>query len=62
MARPFVSERELVMRVQDEVHLAKALRIVVIRNGQLTLTNPAENFFQAVDFDRDPDQSFDLTH
>lgn len=55
VARPFVSQRDLVMRVQDQVGLASRLRIVIVRSGQLTLTDAAETFWRAVDFD-DPDE------
>jgi uncharacterized protein (DUF433 family) len=42
--------RELVQRVQREVRLDSALRIVVIRNGQLVLTTQTDQFVRSVDF------------
>jgi uncharacterized protein (DUF433 family) len=54
-ARPFleVSGRELVYRVQDEVHLEKSLQLVVVRNGQLVLSEPAAEFVSSVRFGKD---------
>lgn len=51
-ARPWLEEggRELVMRVQEEVHLEKPLQLVVVRNDQLVLSAPADQFVQSVDF------------
>jgi uncharacterized protein (DUF433 family) len=49
-ARPFVSERELVLTVQEDVGLAKELRLVLVRNDQLVLTDPAQNFFDSAQF------------
>jgi hypothetical protein len=51
-ARPWLEEggRELVMRVQEEVHLEKPLLLVVVRNDQLVLSSPADQFVQSVDF------------
>ena len=52
-AKPFVSDRELVLRIQESVGLASPLRLVVVRSGQLLLTSPAEQFWRAVEFDRE---------
>lgn len=41
--------RELIWQVQEEVGLERPLRLVV-RNAQLTLTQPADNFVQSADF------------
>ena len=51
-ARPFldVEGRELVMRVQERVGLERAAQLVVIRNGQLVLAAPAEQFQSAVGY------------
>lgn len=51
-ARPFlnVAGRELVMEVQQAVGLDNALRIVVVRNGQVVLAEPAQQFVRAADF------------
>lgn len=52
-ARPLldVEGRELVLKTQDEVHLEKALRLVVVlRNGQLALTPSAERFVSSVEY------------
>jgi uncharacterized protein (DUF433 family) len=43
--------REIVERVQEEVKLERRLQLVVVRNGQLVLTLPAEQFIESVDFD-----------
>jgi uncharacterized protein (DUF433 family) len=49
-ARPFVNDRELVLAVQEDVGLAKGLRLVLVRNDQLVLTDPAQNFFESAQF------------
>ena len=51
IARPFVSGKELVEQVQVQVGLEKKLHMVVIRNGQLVLSEPAEHFIRAVEWD-----------
>ncbi|NYE71799.1 DUF433 domain-containing protein [Microlunatus parietis] len=55
VARPFldVEGRELVRVVQDEVGLEKSLQLVVVRNGQLVLTETTERFRSAVEYDTD---------
>lgn len=52
-ARPFVAGRELVLKVQESVGLDRDLQLVVIRNDQIVLTDPAVSFFEAVEFDDD---------
>jgi uncharacterized protein (DUF433 family) len=54
-ARPLLDAagQELVMRVQEETDLDPSLRLVVVRNGQLVLTMPADNYRRSVDFDED---------
>lgn len=49
-ARPLLEQegRDLIWNVQEEVGLDRKLRLVV-RSGQLTLTQPAENFMRAAD-------------
>jgi uncharacterized protein (DUF433 family) len=47
-----VSGRELVMRVQEATALDSELRLVVVRSGQLLLSNPAESFTQRARYDR----------
>jgi len=55
-ARPFTAGRELVLRVQESVGLDTALSLVVVRSGQLLLTDPAGHFLEAVVFgDADDD-------
>ena len=49
-ARPYALDRELVMEMQESVHLERGLHLVLVRNGQLVLTAPAEKFFQAAQF------------
>lgn len=39
--------------IQDEVGLAASLRLVVVRNGQLLLTEPAAQFRRSADFGED---------
>jgi uncharacterized protein (DUF433 family) len=36
--------------VQEDVGLAKGLRLVLVRNDQLVLTDPAQNFFESAQF------------
>lgn len=54
-ARPFleVEGRELVRLVQDEVGLGRELRLVVVRNGQLVLTETTEKFRSTIDYEGD---------
>lgn len=51
-ARPFVAVagRELVMEVQDEVGLERELRLVVIRNDQIVLSDPALKFHRSAEY------------
>lgn len=51
-ARPYldVEGRELVRVVQEEVGLERQLRIVVVRNDQVVLTEPAERFKRSAEF------------
>ena len=54
-AQPFldVHGRELVMRTQDEVGLERPLQLVVVRNEQLVLAEPARQFVESVDYEGD---------
>lgn len=54
-ARPFldVEGRELVRLVQDEVGLERPLQLVVVRSGQLMLTEATERFKAALEYDGD---------
>ncbi|CAJ1506248.1 DUF433 domain-containing protein [[Mycobacterium] kokjensenii] len=54
-ARPFldVEGRELVRVVQERVGLERPLQLVVVRNGQLVLAVPAEQFQSAVGYTDD---------
>lgn len=46
-----VANRELVLRVQDEAGLSgRAAPLIVIRNGQMVLAEPARSFVEKVDF------------
>lgn len=51
-ARPYldVAGRELVWRIQDEVNLERDLQLVVVRNDQLVLADPAARFKRSVVF------------
>jgi uncharacterized protein (DUF433 family) len=51
-ARPYldVEGRELVRVVQEEVGLERQLRIVVVRNEQVVLADPAERFRRSAEF------------
>jgi uncharacterized protein (DUF433 family) len=53
-ARPFldVEGRELVRRVQDSVGLERGLQLVVVRSGQLLLTDEAERFRDSLEYDK----------
>jgi uncharacterized protein (DUF433 family) len=48
-----VEGRELVRLVQDEVGLGRELRLVVVRNGQLVLTETTEKFRSTIDYEGD---------
>ncbi len=54
-ARPFldVEGRELVRVVQERVGLERSLQLVVVRNGQLVLAVPAQQFQSAVTYTDD---------
>jgi len=52
-ARPFVAGRELVLEMQESVGLARDLQLVVIRNDQIILTDPAVSFYQSVEYQDD---------
>ena len=54
-ARPFldVEGRELVQVVQQEVGLDRGLQLVVVRDGQYVLTDPAQRFRSAVEYVED---------
>ena len=45
-----VEGRELVLKIQDSVGLEKPLQLVVVRNGQVILTRPAQQFADSVDY------------
>jgi uncharacterized protein (DUF433 family) len=51
-ARPFldVEGRELVWKVQESVGLEHELQIVVVRNDQIVLTDPAQRFADSASF------------
>ena len=51
-ARPLldVEGRELVRRVQEQVGLERSLQLVVVRNRQLVLAEPAKRFHSAVEY------------
>lgn len=48
-----VEGRELVRKVQESVGLEKELQLVVVRNGQLVLADPAERFREAAEYGDD---------
>jgi uncharacterized protein (DUF433 family) len=54
LARPWLDTagKELVLSVQEEVNLDKKLLLVVVRNDQLVLTLPTDNFVKSADFDQ----------
>jgi uncharacterized protein (DUF433 family) len=56
MAAPYldVEGRELVRKVQDETGVARELQLVVVRNGQLVLATPAQEFADRAEFTGDP--------
>jgi len=49
-SRPLVEGKELVLRVQESVGLEKPLVLVVVRSGQLILSDPASHFVEAVEY------------
>ncbi|TMC06281.1 MAG: DUF433 domain-containing protein [Chloroflexi bacterium] len=54
-ARPFVDGKELVLKVQEAVGLERALVMVVVRSGQLMLSDAANHFLQSVEYGSDDD-------
>lgn len=54
-ARPFVSVsgKELVLKIQDDIDLENGLRLVVVRNGQIVLADPARRFADSTTFEDD---------
>jgi uncharacterized protein (DUF433 family) len=61
-ARPLIDGRELVLRVQESVGLDRALLMVVVRSGQLTLADPASHFVRSVEFGDDEDRTIERIH
>lgn len=49
-ARPYAAGRELVLEAQEAVGLELKLQLVVIRNDQIVLTEPALRFYRAATF------------
>jgi uncharacterized protein (DUF433 family) len=56
--KPYAGERELVFRLQAEGELEPALYMVVLRNDQFVLADPAEAFFRKVEFKEDVAELF----
>lgn len=54
-ARPFVDGKELVLKVQEAVGLERALVMIVVRSGQLMLSDAANHFRQSVEYGADDD-------
>ncbi len=52
-SRPFVAGRELVLEIQDDVRLERDLRIVVVRNDQVVLSDAARRFTDSTMFEDD---------
>ncbi len=52
-SRPFLDThgRELVLRAQEDVGLDRELLLVVVRNDQIVLSQPAQQFVQSAEFD-----------
>jgi uncharacterized protein (DUF433 family) len=61
-ARPLIEGKELVRHVQESVGLDKALLVVVVRSGQLVLSDPANHFIQSVEFSADDDPIVERIH
>ena len=51
--RPLVYDHELVLRIQEETQLDRALAIVVRTGQQLMVSSPVEAYLQKVEFDND---------
>jgi uncharacterized protein (DUF433 family) len=49
-SRPYIAGRELVLEIQDAVKLDRKLQLVVVRNDQIVLTEPADQFYRAAQF------------
>lgn len=54
-AKPLVSVsgKELVLRIQEDVDLENGLRLVVVRNNQIVLADPARRFAETTTFEDD---------
>lgn len=61
-ARPLVDGKDLVLRVQESVGLDKALVLVVVRSGQLSLSEPAHQFVQSVEYGEGTDRIVQRIH
>ncbi len=51
--RPLTHDRDLVLRVQDEAGLDRALRLVVVTTGQLLLSDEVGRFVETVELEDD---------
>lgn len=49
-SKPYVADRDLVLRAQVESGLDQKLYLVVVRNDQLVLNDPANSFFEEVEW------------
>lgn len=49
--RPYVADKELVVRLQAESDVPSSVLLVVERRGQLVLNGPAEVFFEKAEFE-----------
>lgn len=51
-SQPYIGNGELVLSMQEEIHLESSLRLWVVRSGQLMLSDPAQKFHDTVEFER----------
>lgn len=51
--QPYVVDRELVVEIEEAEGVPSSARFVVVRNGQLLLSEPAEAFFHKIEFSDD---------
>jgi uncharacterized protein (DUF433 family) len=61
-ARPLIDGKELVLRVQEAVGLERQLVLVVVRSGQLVLSDPASHFVEAVEYGANDDPIVQRIH
>lgn len=54
-SKPFTDSRDLILMVQDESALDRRMRFVVVRTGQIVLSEEMARYLEHVSFDDDDD-------